>query len=128
VLRSSLQRRALDPGPCGLAGQSLRRIQLSIERAGRDWVERTGRSFIAFRIGYCQHAPGNIPGPHMDHGVWGQQMWRVTDLCQGMERAVMAHDVRFAILNLMSDNPGMRWDIEATRRVIGYRRKMVMWP
>lgn len=96
--------------------------KLSIERAGRDWVERTGRSFIAFRIGYCQHAPGNIPGPHMDHGVWGQQMWLSDrDLCQGMERAVMAHDVRFAILNLMSDNPGMRWDIEATRRVIGYR-------
>jgi hypothetical protein len=24
------------------------------------------------------------------------------------------------VLNLMSDNPGMRWDIEATRRAIGY--------
>jgi len=27
----------------------------------------------------------------------------------------------FAILNLVSDNPGMRWDIEPTRRLIGYR-------
>jgi NAD+ dependent glucose-6-phosphate dehydrogenase len=24
------------------------------------------------------------------------------------------------VLNLMSDNPGMRWDIEETKKVIGY--------
>jgi NAD+ dependent glucose-6-phosphate dehydrogenase len=42
------------------------------------------------------------------------------DLCQGMERAVLAENVPFAILNLMSANAGMRWDIEETRRVIGY--------
>jgi NAD+ dependent glucose-6-phosphate dehydrogenase len=108
----------LAPWPVNPYGGS----KLSIERAGLDWVERTGRSFIAFRIGYCQHAPGNIPGPHMDHGVWGQQMWLSDrDLCHGMERAVLAHDVRFAVLNLMSDNPGMRWDIDETRRVIGYQ-------
>jgi hypothetical protein len=28
--------------------------------------------------------------------------------------------VGFAVLNLMSDNPGMRWDIETTKRTIGY--------
>ena len=43
------------------------------------------------------------------------------DICHGMERAVLAQDVPFAILNLMSDNPGMRWDIEQTREVIGYQ-------
>jgi hypothetical protein len=42
------------------------------------------------------------------------------DLCQAMERAVLADGVGFAVLNLMSDNPGMRWDIETTRRTIGY--------
>ena len=43
------------------------------------------------------------------------------DICQGFEKAVLApDDVRFAVLNLMSDNPGMRWDIETTRQVIGY--------
>lgn len=31
----------------------------------------------------------------------------------------MADGVGFAVLNLMSDNPGMRWDIDATRRAIG---------
>lgn len=91
------------------------------ERAGKALAERTGISFIALRIGYCQHAAGNVPGPHMELGLWGQQMWLSDrDLCHGVERAVLARDVPFAILNLMSNNPGMRWDIDETRRVIDY--------
>jgi NAD+ dependent glucose-6-phosphate dehydrogenase len=42
------------------------------------------------------------------------------DLCHGMERAVVVENLPFAILNLMSANQGMRWDIEETRRVLGY--------
>lgn len=95
--------------------------KLFLERAGLDLSVRTGISFIALRIGYSQHAPGNLPGPHMEHGVWGQQMWLSDrDLCQGLERAAVVPDVRSAVLNLMSDNPGMRWDIDETRRVIGF--------
>jgi NAD+ dependent glucose-6-phosphate dehydrogenase len=95
--------------------------KLFMERAGRDWVARTGRSFIALRIGHCQHAEGNVPGPHMQNGLWGQQMWvSDRDLCQAIECAVRARDVPFAVLNVMSANPGMRWDIEHTRSVIGY--------
>ena len=95
--------------------------KLFIERAGHEWAARCRISFVALRIGHCQHAAGNVPGPHMQNGIWGQQMWLSDrDLCQGMERAVLAENVPFAILNLMSDNAGMRWDIEETRRVIGY--------
>ena len=91
------------------------------ERAGRSFAEQSGLSFVAFRIGWCQHEHGNQPGPHMTMGRWGQQMWLSDrDLCQAMERAVLVGDVPFAVLNLMSDNPGMRWDIEETKRVIGY--------
>src|SRR5579872_6700805 len=69
-----------------------------------------------------RHAKGNQPGPHMLDGVWGQQMWLFDrDLCHGFERAVLADPIRFAVLNLMSNNPGMRWDIDETRRVIGYK-------
>ncbi len=91
------------------------------ERMGRSFAERSGMSVICFRIGYCQRAE-NLPGPHMNHGAWGQYMWLSNrDLCDGFEKAVMAPaDVGFAVLNLMSDNPGMRWDIETTKRVIGY--------
>jgi hypothetical protein len=54
-------------------------------------------------------------------GTYGQQLWLSDrDLCQGFERAVLVEGVAFAVLNLMSDNPGMMWDLEATRRTIGY--------
>jgi len=34
-------------------------------------------------------------------GVWGQQMvLSDRDLCQGLERAVLAADIRFTVLNL----------------------------
>jgi NAD+ dependent glucose-6-phosphate dehydrogenase len=107
----------LPPWPINPYGQS----KLFGERAGRSLAERTGISFIAFRIGWCQREPGNRPGPHMGQGTWGQQMWLSDrDLCQATERAVLVEDVSFAVLNLMSDNPGMRWDIETTRKTIGY--------
>jgi len=90
------------------------------ERLGRSYHDRWGLSVICFRIGYCQRGE-NLPGPNMGWGEWGQQMWLSDrDMCNGMERAVLAEGVGFAVLNLMSDNPGMRWDIETTKRVIGY--------
>jgi NAD+ dependent glucose-6-phosphate dehydrogenase len=107
----------LPPWPINPYGYS----KLFGERAGRSLATRTGISFIAFRIGWCQREPGNRPGPHMSQGTWGQQMWLSDrDLCQAMERAVLVEDAPFAVLNLMSDNPGMRWDIETTRKTIGY--------
>ncbi len=76
---------------------------------------------ICFRIGYCQRGE-NQPGTHMGWGLWGQQMWLSDrDLCQAFEKAVTAPaGVRFAVLNLMSANAGMRWDLEPTRAAIGY--------
>lgn len=92
------------------------------ERLGLSLLAGNGISFIALRIGYCQRTAGNLPGPHLGYGAWGQQMWLSDrDLCQGFERAVLAENVDAAILNLMSDNPGMRWDILQTVRTIGYR-------
>jgi NAD+ dependent glucose-6-phosphate dehydrogenase len=95
--------------------------KLLCERAGRQLSQSSGVSFIALRIGCCQHIAGNIPGPQIENGLWGQQMWLSDrDLCHGVERAAFATNVPFAVLNLMSDNPGMRWDLEQTRKVIGY--------
>ena len=105
----------LPPHPLNPYGVS----KLAGERIGRDAAAR-GLSVIAFRIGWNQRSP-NVPGPHMTMGRWGQQMWLSDrDLCQAHERAVLADDVDFAVLNLMSDNPGMPWDIDTTRRAIGY--------
>ena len=79
-----------------------------------------GKAALCFRVGYLQRGD-NQPGTHMGWGGWGQAMWQSNrDLCQAMERSVMAEGIGFAVLNLMSDNPGMRWDIATTKRTIGY--------
>jgi NAD+ dependent glucose-6-phosphate dehydrogenase len=107
---------ALEPFPINAYGVS----KLMGERLGRSYHERWGLSSISFRIGYLQRGD-NLPGPQMGWGSWGQLMWLSNrDLCQAMERAVLADGAGFSVLNLMSDNPGMRWDIEETRRSIGY--------
>ena len=107
---------ASDPYPVNPYGVS----KLVGERMGRSYHERWGLEVACLRIGFCQRGE-NRPGPHMSMGRWGQLMWLSDhDLCHGMERAVVAEGVGFSVLNLMSDNPGMRWDIEATRRAIGY--------
>lgn len=105
-----------EPAPVNPYGVS----KLIGEHIGRAFAEHRGVSSISFRIGYCQTGD-NLPGPHMGWGLWGQQMWLSNrDLCQAMERAVLAENLPCAVLNLMSDNPGMRWDIETTKRTIGY--------
>jgi nucleoside-diphosphate-sugar epimerase len=109
-----------EPRPINAYGMS----KLVGERLGRSYSERHSLSCISFRIGYCQRGD-NVPGPAMAMAHWGQEMWLSNrDLCDGFEKAVTApQSVRFAVLNLMSDNPGMRWDIETTRRTIGYAPK-----
>jgi dTDP-4-dehydrorhamnose reductase len=106
----------MDPDPVNPYGVS----KLVGERLGRSYHERWGLSVVCLRIGYCQRGE-NLPGAHMEMGLWGQAMWLSDrDFCQGVECAVMAKGIGFAVLNLMSANPGMRWDIDTTRQTIGY--------
>jgi NAD+ dependent glucose-6-phosphate dehydrogenase len=106
----------MPPAPLSPYGFS----KLFCEELGRGFAEETGISFIALRIGYFQRGE-NLPGPWMGIGVWGQSMWLSNrDMMHAAERAIEAENVPFAILNLMSDNSGMRWDIEHTRKTIGY--------
>jgi NAD+ dependent glucose-6-phosphate dehydrogenase len=97
--------------------------KLFCEEAGRAFSSETGISFIAFRIGNIQ--PGeNLPRPAMGIGVWGQQMWLSNrDFIAGIQAAIDVPNVPFAILNLVSNNPGMRWDLTETHRVLGYSPK-----
>lgn len=94
--------------------------KLICEELGRGFAAETGASFLACRIGHFQ--PGeNLPGPWMRIGVWGQEMWLSNrDMLQAMDKAVTAEFSGFHIINLVSNNPGMRWDLEPGRRLIGY--------
>jgi len=97
--------------------------KLFCEEAGRAFTEETGTSFIGFRIGNIQ--PGaNIPRPGMGLGLWGQQMWLSNqDFIDSIKAAIDAPQVpkvSFAIVNLVSNNPGMRWDLSETTRILGF--------
>ena len=108
------------PGPLNAYGMS----KLFGERTGAYFAEHHGLSVICLRIGWTQWTHDNQPGPHMAMGRWGQEMWLSDrDFLNGMQAAIDVIDVQFAALNLMSDNPAMRWDISETKRIIGYDPK-----
>jgi nucleoside-diphosphate-sugar epimerase len=108
----------LPPRPINLYGVS----KLYGEELGRVYASN-GLSFIAFRIGWCQARRGNQPGAHMG-SRWDQLKWLSDrDLCHAMERAVLQENIDFAVLNMVSANPGMRWDIEEATRKIAYKPK-----
>lgn len=94
--------------------------KLICEEMGRAFAAETGAGFVAFRIGNIP--PGdNIPGPDLGIGTWGQEMWLSNrDLLQAVDRALAADIAGFVLLNLVSANPGMRWEIETARAAIGY--------
>jgi len=75
---------------------------------------------LSLRIGYCQ--PGdNRPGPHMAFGRWGQEMWLGNrDWAQAVVKSVTGAFGGSAVLNIVSDNEGMRWDLTEARQTIGY--------
>jgi NAD+ dependent glucose-6-phosphate dehydrogenase len=106
----------LPPKPLSPYGIS----KLMGEQLGRGFADETGASFIALRIGYFQRGE-NLPGPHMGIGSWGQGMWLSNrDMFHAAERSIECDWPGFAVVNLESDNPGMRWDIGWTRQVLGY--------
>jgi uronate dehydrogenase len=92
------------------------------ERLGKCLAEAHGFSVLAVRLGWVlagANRPEDMP-PATE--PWFRLMWLSNrDYCQLMERCILARpSLRFAILNGMSANTGMRWDLTHTRRLIGY--------
>ena len=89
------------------------------ERIGRCFADHRGLSVICLRIGYCG---GLAPqDPRLSQTSWVRQKWLSDrDFVQLVERAIATPDIGFAIVNGMSDNAGMRWDLAAGRRLLGY--------
>ena len=83
--------------------------------------ERYGLSFIAFRIGVCQRHHDNRFGPWIPFSDWGQKMWvSDRDVCGAFQAAIDDRNVTFGVYNLVSNNPGMRWDLEPLSRDLGF--------
>jgi NAD+ dependent glucose-6-phosphate dehydrogenase len=107
----------MEPAPINAYGAS----KLVGERLGKMFAERYGLSFIGFRIGVCQRANDNRHGPWIPFGHWGQQMWvSDRDLCRAFEAAIRDRTVQFGVYNLVSRNPGMRWDLSNLSRDLGF--------
>jgi nucleoside-diphosphate-sugar epimerase len=94
--------------------------KLFLERAGLSLSDQSGMTFLSLRIGYC--APGqNAPGPHMAFGRWGQEMWLSNDdWQQAVQKACLCPVQGSAVINIMSNNKGMRWDLSSTKSAIGF--------
>jgi uronate dehydrogenase len=96
--------------------------KLFAERLGRCFAESRGLEVIAVRIGWCwygRNRPEDLPPDRED---WFRQMWLSNrDFCHLMERCLVADPPRrFVVVNGMSANAGMRWDLTAARRLLGY--------
>ena len=89
------------------------------ERIGRSFAAHRGLSIVCLRIGYC---PGWAAGdPRLSKSLWARQKWLSDrDFLQLVERSVHAKDVQFAIVNGVSNNAGMRWDLAMGRRLLDY--------
>lgn len=93
------------------------------ERLGRCYAESHGLQTIAVRIGWVWRAganePANLPA---ERGEWFRLMWLSDrDYLQLMDRCLVADlPTKFVVVNGMSANTGMPWDLEPGRRFLGY--------
>ena len=81
---------------------------------GRDIHKRKGC------ISYVGHGE-SLPGMNTAGAVVGQTILLLLSnrfVCQAIEPTVLTEGVDFVVLNLMSDYPGMRWDIGPIERTI----------
>jgi NAD+ dependent glucose-6-phosphate dehydrogenase len=92
------------------------------ERLGKCYADVHGLATIAVRIGWVRPGPNRPQDIPPERGPWFRLMWLSNrDFCQLMEQCLVADlAVNFAVVNGMSANTGMRWDIEHTRRLLGY--------
>lgn len=88
------------------------------ERIGYLYATRHGMSVINLRIGMVDR--GDNPPPRRSD-LWTQWRWLSNDdFCRAVELAIKAQDVTYATLFLMSDNAGSPWDMDETRKVLGF--------
>jgi NAD+ dependent glucose-6-phosphate dehydrogenase len=92
------------------------------ERLGKTYAEVRGLSVIAVRIGWVWRGDNTPAGLPPDREDWFRMMWLSDrDFCTLMECCLAAGPgLRFAVVNGMSANRGMRWDISATKWLLGY--------
>ena len=90
------------------------------ERIGRSLSRAFDMTFIALRLGHIQEGP-NRPETLPDD--WARQMWLSNaDLVRLFDCAVEAEidDRSYVVVNGMSRNHGMRWDLSEAAELLGF--------
>ncbi|WP_422927389.1 NAD-dependent epimerase/dehydratase family protein [Singulisphaera sp. PoT] len=90
------------------------------ERLGRSFATAFDITFIALRLGWIQHG-ANRPETLPDE--WARAMWLSNeDLIRLFDGAVEADlgDRTFLVVNGMSNNRGMRWDLSEATEFLGF--------
>lgn len=98
-------------------------MKLIGERIGKGFADAYNMDVIAVRIGWVQFGANRPSDIRAEREEWYRLMWLSDrDFCQLMERGIEANlgGTRFAVVNGMSNNAGMRWDIEDTKQLLGY--------
>ncbi len=92
------------------------------ERVGKCFAEQYGRTVIAVRFGWVRPGGNQAKDIPRDREEWFRLMWLSDpDFCQLMERCIRAPVAQgFHVINGMSANTGMRWDLSAARTLVGY--------
>ncbi len=109
----TVDREPLPDGPYGAA-------KLFGERLGRSLARVFDLTFIALRLGWVQRG-NNRPETLPDD--WSRKLWLSnTDLVRLFDCAVEAEieDRSFVVVNGMSRNHGMRWDLSDAAELLGY--------
>jgi NAD+ dependent glucose-6-phosphate dehydrogenase len=100
-------------------------MKLFGERLGKCYAQATEMTVVAVRIGWVQRGDNQPDQMPADADPWFRAMWLSNrDFCHLMERCIVAELAdRFVVVNGMSANTPMVWDIEHTRSILGYEPK-----
>jgi uronate dehydrogenase len=92
------------------------------ERLGKCFAEAHGIEVLAVRIGWVRPGENRAEDIPPERDPWFRLMWLSNrDYCRLMERCLRAGPLpRFAVINGMSANTGMRWDLSSARALVGY--------
>ncbi len=92
------------------------------ERLGKCYSEFHGITVIAVRIGWVRAGDNRAADLPAGRDDWFARMWLSNrDFCRLMDCCLEAQlTTRFAIINGMSNNEAMRWDMAHTREVVGF--------
>jgi nucleoside-diphosphate-sugar epimerase len=92
------------------------------ERLAKCYAESYDLSVIMIRLGMVAPGTNRAEAIPAETDPWFRQSWLSNrDYCQLMTRCIEAGpSIRYAIVNGVSANAGMRWDIEHTRDLLGY--------